>query len=78
MQQVHLVKTSAVTDGTENGKSAPDVARLDEATNLLTATCDTFIHTLEDIMRLAQAAGAPEIQIKKGQTHLLRSNSQDR
>lgn len=74
MQQVHLVKTSASGEGSQNGKTTPDIAQLDEATSLLTATCDTFIHTLEDIMRLTQA----ESKKTQGQVQVLRSNSQDR
>ncbi|XP_071050686.1 pleckstrin homology domain-containing family A member 3-like isoform X2 [Onthophagus taurus] len=49
MQQVHVVKTAAID---ENG---PQIAKIDEATSLLTATCDTFIKTLEDCMKLASA-----------------------
>lgn len=45
MQQVHTIKTSA--DG--------DVDRMSQAADLLRATCDTFIATLEDCMRLADA-----------------------
>ncbi|KAL0841932.1 hypothetical protein ABMA28_014162 [Loxostege sticticalis] len=46
MQQVHAVKSAV---NTENG---PELQKIDDASSLLTATCDTFIRTLEDIMRL--------------------------
>ncbi|XP_049957481.1 pleckstrin homology domain-containing family A member 3-like isoform X1 [Schistocerca serialis cubense] len=49
MQQVHMVKTAAMKEG------GPEVEKLDEATSLLGATCDTFIRTLEDCMKLSNA-----------------------
>lgn len=49
MQQVHMVKTAALKEG------GPEVEKLDEATSLLGATCDTFIRTLEDCMKLSNA-----------------------
>ncbi|XP_018324499.1 pleckstrin homology domain-containing family A member 3-like [Agrilus planipennis] len=49
MQQVHMVKTAA------NAKEGPEIERIDEATSLLTATCDTFIKTLEECMKLSNA-----------------------
>ncbi|GJQ69662.1 hypothetical protein Trydic_g18418 [Trypoxylus dichotomus] len=49
MQQVHVVKTAA------NATEGPEVEKIDEATALLTATCDTFIKTLEDCMKLSNA-----------------------
>nr|CAH0105226.1 unnamed protein product [Daphnia galeata] len=48
MQQVHSVKDAAT-------QAPPDVEKLDESTHLLTATCDTFISTLEECLRLAKA-----------------------
>ncbi|CAG9783629.1 unnamed protein product [Diatraea saccharalis] len=57
MQQVHAVK-SAVT--TENG---PDIQNMDDATSLLTATCDTFIRTLEDIMRITSGSITYEMPV---------------
>lgn len=48
MQQVHSVKDAS-------SQSPPDVQKLDESTQLLSATCDTFISTLEDCLRLARA-----------------------
>ncbi|KAJ0180422.1 hypothetical protein K1T71_003826 [Dendrolimus kikuchii] len=51
MQQVHAVKSAATAEG------GPELQKIDDATSLLTATCDTFIRTLEDIMKLASAAG---------------------
>lgn len=48
MQQVHTIKTST-------GASGDEAAKASEAADLLRATCDTFITTLEDCMRLADA-----------------------
>lgn len=45
MQQVHTIKTSA----------GEDLTKVSEAAELLRATCDTFINTLEDCMRIADA-----------------------
>ncbi|XP_008198611.1 pleckstrin homology domain-containing family A member 3 isoform X1 [Tribolium castaneum] len=44
MQQVHVIKNA-------NG----DVEKMDDATRLLGATCDTFIKTLEECMELSNA-----------------------
>ncbi|CAG9096463.1 unnamed protein product [Plutella xylostella] len=52
MQQVHEVRSAVTTDG------VPDTQKLDDASSLLTATCDTFIRTLEDIMKQANGVGA--------------------
>jgi len=49
MQQVHSVKDAATQ------MPQPDVDKLEESTHLLGATCDTFISTLEDCLRLAKA-----------------------
>lgn len=49
MQQVHMVKTAVTEEG------GPQVQKLDEATSLLGATCDTFIRTLEDCMKISNA-----------------------
>ncbi|XP_062576311.1 pleckstrin homology domain-containing family A member 8-like [Saccostrea cucullata] len=50
MQQVHSVKSVA------QGGSTMDIEKLNEATSLLGATCDTFISTLEDCMKIANAS----------------------
>ncbi|CAK1552164.1 unnamed protein product [Leptosia nina] len=50
MQQVHAVKSAA------NNDSEPDVEKINEASSLLKSTCDTFIRTLEDIMKLTTSA----------------------
>ncbi|KAK2178970.1 hypothetical protein NP493_521g01106 [Ridgeia piscesae] len=49
MQQVYSVK-SAVQE-----TPVPNIEKLDEATLLLSATCDTFINALEDCVKLANA-----------------------
>ncbi|KAJ8912106.1 hypothetical protein NQ315_005442 [Exocentrus adspersus] len=83
MQQVHVVKTSAQS---ENG---PEVEKMDEATRLLGVTCDTFIKTLEECMKLANA-NIYELPLKNEvivpptsvnpstkKKNLVRTNSQD-
>ncbi|XP_065342019.1 pleckstrin homology domain-containing family A member 3-like [Cloeon dipterum] len=47
MQQAHMVKESACK------QNPPDVEKLEEATTLLSATCDSFIETLEACSKLA-------------------------
>jgi len=59
MQQVHTLKTAA------KGEGGPDVPKIVEESNLLTATCDTFIKTLEDCMKLTNSASAQEHQHDK-------------
>lgn len=49
MQQVHTLKTAI------SNEDGPVVEKMDEATSLLGATCDTFITTLEECMKLANA-----------------------
>lgn len=58
MQQVHSVKQS-VTPKEEGQTATPDVEKLNEATSLLSATCDTFIQTLDEVMKLVQEAPIP-------------------
>lgn len=50
MQQVHVIKNSA------QGSGGPDIENMDEATRLLGATCDTFIKTLDECMKLSATA----------------------
>ncbi|XP_033728415.1 pleckstrin homology domain-containing family A member 8-like [Pecten maximus] len=57
MQQVHSVKIAV-------HESQPNVKQLDEATSLLGATCDTFIQTLDDCMKIANASIAYETSPK--------------
>nr|XP_006815838.1 PREDICTED: pleckstrin homology domain-containing family A member 8-like [Saccoglossus kowalevskii] len=47
MQQVHSVKSSTSQHG------EPDLEKINEATSLLSATCDTFLRTLQDCMKIA-------------------------
>ncbi|KAF4531990.1 hypothetical protein B566_EDAN006535 [Ephemera danica] len=47
MQQAHMVKESACKE------KPPDLQKLEEATTLLSATCDSFIETLEACTKLA-------------------------
>ncbi|XP_042867348.1 pleckstrin homology domain-containing family A member 3-like isoform X1 [Penaeus japonicus] len=55
MKQVYSVKTAA------NNPDGPDLEKLDESTALLTATCDTFIRTLEECMKLANTSPTPQL-----------------
>lgn len=48
--------------------------KIDDASSLLTATCDTFIRTLEDIMRLTSNAGGNGIPYEISLPHLSKSN----
>ncbi|KAJ1530634.1 hypothetical protein ONE63_005508 [Megalurothrips usitatus] len=50
MQQVHTVKTEATKEG------GPEIQILDEATSLLGATCDTFIKTLEECIKIVNTS----------------------
>lgn len=47
MQQVHMVKTAAIQE------PQPDLEKITEGSSLLSVTCDTFIKTLEDCMKLS-------------------------
>lgn len=51
MQQVHAMK------GAANSEGGPEIQKIEDASSLLTATCDTFIRTLEDIMKLTLTTG---------------------
>lgn len=50
MQQVHTIKMSPSANG-----GSEEAAKASEAADLLRATCDTFIATLEECMRMADA-----------------------
>ncbi|XP_055520416.1 pleckstrin homology domain-containing family A member 3-like isoform X2 [Leucoraja erinacea] len=58
MQQVHKIQESA--QPVEIG-STPDVEKMNEASSLLKATCNTFITTLEDCMKIASVRISPEL-----------------
>ncbi|KAI8435157.1 hypothetical protein MSG28_003529 [Choristoneura fumiferana] len=53
MQQVHAVKSAATSE------EGPELQTLEDAASLLSSTCDTFIRTLEDIMKSTSAAASP-------------------
>ncbi|XP_064121209.1 pleckstrin homology domain-containing family A member 3-like isoform X4 [Macrobrachium rosenbergii] len=55
MKQVYSVKTAA------NNPDGPDLEKLDESTTLLSATCDNFIVTLEECMKLANTSTTPQL-----------------
>ena len=52
MQQIHTIKTS-VKDQDANSICSVEMEKLNEGCSLLTQTCDTFIHTLDETMKLA-------------------------
>ncbi|XP_078287400.1 pleckstrin homology domain-containing family A member 3-like isoform X2 [Rhinoraja longicauda] len=58
MQQVHKIQESA--QPVDIG-STPDVEKMNEASSLLKATCNTFITTLEDCMKIASVRISPEL-----------------
>ncbi|XP_067832716.1 pleckstrin homology domain-containing family A member 3-like [Heptranchias perlo] len=58
MQQVHKIQESAQPVQTS---STPDVEKMNEASSLLKATCNTFINTLEDCMKIASVKISPEL-----------------
>ncbi|XP_070570438.1 pleckstrin homology domain-containing family A member 3-like isoform X2 [Ptychodera flava] len=55
MQQVHAVKAST------NIPDQPDIEKINDATSLLSATCDTFLRTLQDCMKIANETFTPQI-----------------
>ncbi|CAL4171544.1 unnamed protein product, partial [Meganyctiphanes norvegica] len=55
MKQVYNVKVAA------NNPDGPEIEKLDESTNLLSATCDRFIHTLEECLALANTEKTPQL-----------------
>ncbi|XP_041036076.1 pleckstrin homology domain-containing family A member 3-like isoform X2 [Cetorhinus maximus] len=58
MQQVHKIQESAQPI---QASSTPDVEKMNEASSLLKATCNTFINTLEDCMKIASVKISPEL-----------------
>ncbi|XP_021189578.3 pleckstrin homology domain-containing family A member 3 [Helicoverpa armigera] len=69
MQQVHAVKSAATAEG------GPETQAIEDASSLLTATCDTFIRTLEDIMRLSSNAGANSAPFEMPIPNITKNNS---
>ena len=53
MQQVHTIKTSVKDPSLPDSSCPVDLDKLNEGCSLLTQTCDTFIHTLDETMKLA-------------------------
>lgn len=58
MQQVHTIQEFVHQD--EN-RSSPSVENMNEASSLLSATCNTFITTLEECVKIANAKFKPEM-----------------
>ncbi|XP_063174191.1 pleckstrin homology domain-containing family A member 3 [Candoia aspera] len=58
MQQVHTIQEYVHHD--EN-HSSPSIENMNEASSLLSATCDTFITTLEECVKIANAKFKPEM-----------------
>ncbi|XP_049976777.1 pleckstrin homology domain-containing family A member 3 [Alexandromys fortis] len=58
MQQVHTIQEFVHRD---ESRSSPSVENMNEASSLLSATCSTFITTLEDCVKIANAKFKPEM-----------------
>ncbi|KAH0510979.1 Pleckstrin homology domain-containing family A member 3 [Microtus ochrogaster] len=58
MQQVHTIQEFVHRD---ESRSSPSVENMNEASSLLSATCNTFITTLEDCVKIANAKFKPEM-----------------
>ncbi|XP_003225732.1 pleckstrin homology domain-containing family A member 3 isoform X2 [Anolis carolinensis] len=58
MQQVHTIQEYVHHD---KNSSSPTVENMNEASSLLSATCDTFITTLEECVKIANAKFKPEM-----------------
>ncbi|KAL2087523.1 hypothetical protein ACEWY4_016351 [Coilia grayii] len=55
MQQVHTIQESVVKEGEDGDRSRSNTETMNEASSLLSATCNTFIKTLEDCMKIANS-----------------------
>ncbi|XP_049866661.1 pleckstrin homology domain-containing family A member 3-like isoform X2 [Pectinophora gossypiella] len=66
MQQVHAVKSAATAE------EGPE--KIDDASSLLTSTCDTFIRTLEDIMKLTSHVGGNGVPFDMPLPNLTKNN----
>ncbi|KAK1165618.1 hypothetical protein AOXY_G14201 [Acipenser oxyrinchus oxyrinchus] len=58
MQQVHTIQESV---NQEANHTSPSTENMNEASSLLSATCSTFITTLEECMKIANAKFKPEM-----------------
>ncbi|XP_049629450.1 pleckstrin homology domain-containing family A member 3 [Suncus etruscus] len=58
MQQVHTIQEFVHHDETH---SSPSIESMNEASSLLSATCNTFITTLEECVKIANAKFNPEM-----------------
>uniref|UniRef100_A0A8C3S192 Pleckstrin homology domain containing A3 n=1 Tax=Chelydra serpentina TaxID=8475 RepID=A0A8C3S192_CHESE len=58
MQQVHTIQEFVHHDET---RSSPSIENMNEASSLLSATCNTFITTLEECVKIANAKFKPEM-----------------
>ncbi|XP_037768151.1 pleckstrin homology domain-containing family A member 3 isoform X2 [Chelonia mydas] len=58
MQQVHTIQEFVHHDQTS---SSPSIENMNEASSLLSATCNTFITTLEECVKIANAKFKPEM-----------------
>ena len=63
MQQVHTIK-EAVKDPSD--KTNIDLHQLNEGCSLLTQTCDTFIHTLDETMKLTNVNSSHDLETNMG------------
>ncbi|XP_076459707.1 pleckstrin homology domain-containing family A member 8-like [Babylonia areolata] len=78
MQQVHSVKQSVTQKSEGEATAVPDVEKLNEATSLLSATCDTFIQTLDDVMKMVQDTPAAAEATPSSPKRLSTSSSNSR
>uniref|UniRef100_A0A8C3F7L3 Pleckstrin homology domain containing A3 n=1 Tax=Chrysemys picta bellii TaxID=8478 RepID=A0A8C3F7L3_CHRPI len=58
MQQVHTIQEFVHHD---ESRSSPSIENMNEASSLLSATCNTFITTLEECVKIANAKFKPEM-----------------
>ncbi|XP_077686148.1 pleckstrin homology domain-containing family A member 3 isoform X2 [Eretmochelys imbricata] len=58
MQQVHTIQEFVHHD---QASSSPSIENMNEASSLLSATCNTFITTLEECVKIANAKLKPEM-----------------
>ncbi|XP_048725285.1 pleckstrin homology domain-containing family A member 3 isoform X2 [Caretta caretta] len=58
MQQVHTIQEFVHHD---QASSSPSIENMNEASSLLSATCNTFITTLEECVKIANAKFKPEM-----------------
>ncbi|KAI1899488.1 hypothetical protein AGOR_G00062320 [Albula goreensis] len=61
MQQVHTIQKSVDDEEEEADHTTSSTETISDASSLLSATCNTFIKTLEECMKIANAKFKPEM-----------------